>query len=276
MVIEWSLVLFTLIAGAGAGMLVFAGLGEFLGASKKTRFVSGVVALILLIAGGCFSLLHLANPANVMAAASNIFSFSPISLELIFLGLCALIAIVYVVLVNRESLASKILGVCGIVAGLIFCYVSGHGYEVIAVRAAWATPALSVSYLASSLTLGGFFFLLVQVLQKDEAASIKKISLIVLIIALLETVAFALYAATAPLGDAALIMWIGGLVVGGLIAVIAALLLWLKNISAMVYLGAIAALVGGCVFRVVMWMAASPYVPNLFDVAAQSQGLFPF
>jgi anaerobic dimethyl sulfoxide reductase subunit C (anchor subunit) len=276
MAVEWPLLLFTIIAGAGAGILAFAGLGEFLGTSRKSRFVATIASLALLVVGGLASLLHLANPANFMAAATNLFSFSPISLELIFLGLCAVVAIVYLVVVNREGSAPKIVGAIGIISGIAFAYVSGHGYEVIAIRAAWATPALTLSYLLSALTLGGFLFLIVQVVLKDDATCVKKVALVVLVVAALQTVLYVVYAATTPLEGAAMIMWFGGVVVGGVIAVVAGLLVWMKNMDTMVYLGALAALIGGISFRAVMWLAAIPYIPGFFDLAAQNGGLFPF
>ena len=278
MAVEWSLLLFTVIAGAGAGMLAFAGAGEFLGASKKARFISAIIAVVLMVAGGCVSLLHLGNPINFMAAATNLLSFSPISLELIFLGLGVIVAVVYIVLVNRESNASKILGGIAIVIGAIFAYVSGHGYEVIAVKFAWATPTLTLSYLLSALTLGGFLFLALQVAFKDEEVSIKKIALVALIVAALSTILYAGYGIAAPLGDNAILFWIGSFVVGGLITLAAAVLLYLrmKNIQVLVYVGLATALIGGIIFRAVMWLAGSTYILNFFDLGLNNRSLWPF
>jgi len=273
--IEWALVLFTLVAGAGAGILVFAGVGEFFGASKKTRFIAGIASLALFIVGGCLSLLHLGNPGNFMEAAANLMSFSPISLELIFLGFGAVVAIVYIVVANREGMASKIVGVIGIVVGLIFMYVSGHGYEVVATRFAWATPALSISYLLTSLTLGGFLFLLLQVLFKDEAAGMKKVALVVLIVAVLETIALAAYGALAPLGSSAALFWSAAVVIGGIVAIAAGYIVYMKNMEIMVYVGAGAVLIGAVAFRAVMWLAGSSYIQSFFDIAEHSRSLFP-
>ncbi|MCL1890728.1 MAG: dimethyl sulfoxide reductase anchor subunit [Coriobacteriia bacterium] len=274
--IEWSLVLFTVIAGAGAGLLVFAGLGEFFGASRKVRFMAAIIAIILLIVGGCASVLHLGNPANIMAAAFNLGSFSPISLELIFLGLSAIVAFVYLFVINREGGLSKIIGAIGIVVGIIFMYVSGHGYEVIETRPAWSTPVLSLSYLLTSLTLGGFLFLALQIWFKDEADAIKKTALIVLVVAVLEAIALVLYGLTAPLGNVALVFWCGAVLIGGVIAVLAAWMAYSKASLSMALLGILAVLVGGVTFRIVMWLAGSAYTPDLFELASGSRGLFPF
>jgi len=276
MEIQWSLVLFTIFAGAGAGMLAFAGVGEFFNASKNSRLVAAICAVVLLIAGGISSLLHLGNPANVMAAATNLGSFSPISLELIFLGACVLVALVYLVLVARGvDSATKIVGVIGILVGVVFAYVSGHGYEVIAAKPAWATPTLTLSYLFSALALGGFLFLLLQVVFKDDAASIKKVGLIVLVVAALETIGYIAYGALTPLAENALIFWIGAAVIGGLIAAAAGVLIYMKNNQAMVYIGVLAVLIGGIAFRAVMWLAGESYLTGFFYVCEHLRGLYP-
>jgi anaerobic dimethyl sulfoxide reductase subunit C (anchor subunit) len=274
--IEWPLILFTILGGAGAGLLAFSGVSEFFGASKKVRFIAIIFALILYVIGGCLSLLHLGNPANFMSAATNLFSFSPISLELIFLGLGVIVGIIYLVVVNREGTASKAVGVAAIIVGAIFCYTSGHGYEIIAIRPAWASPALTFSYATSALTVGGFLFLCLQAALKDEADSIKKVGMVVLVVAVLETILYAAYAATAPVGDNAMLVWVGAVVVGGIIAVVAGLLVFMKGNAPMAYVGAIAAIVGAISLRAVMWLAAAPYIPSFFDLASQSRGLFPF
>jgi len=274
--IEWPLALFTIIAGAGAGLLAFAGVGEFFAAGKKARFFSIIIALILLVVGGCISLLHLGNPSNFMAAATNLFSFSPISLELIFLGLGVIVAIIYLVVVNREGSASKALGVCGIVVGVLFCYFSGHGYEVIAVRPAWATATLTLSYCLSALALGGFLFLGLQMVLKDEAASTKKVALIVLIVAALLTILYIAYGASAPLGDNAMIFWVCAVIIGGAIAAVCGVVAYLKNNMPMAWLGFITVIVGAVALRAVMWLAGATQIPGFFDLAAHSRGLFPF
>jgi len=276
MSIEWPLVLFTIFAGSGAGVLAFAGVGEFFGTSKKVRSFAAIAALVLLIVGGLFSLLHLGNPGNFMAAATNVFSFSPISLELIFLGLGVIIALIYLVVINREGMASKILGICGIIIGVLFAYFSGHIYEIVAIRPAWAVPTLSFTYMLSALTIGGFLLLTFQILLKDEKDSVKKIALVVLIVAVLTVIMYIIYGVIAPIGDNAALFWIVAVAIGGLVAVIAGLLVYMKNMNAMVYVGILTAIAGGVAFRAVMWLSGSAFVPNLFDIAQNARNLFPF
>ena len=92
MAIQWPLVIFSLLAGAGGALLAFVGLSGVLGLAKKARVPAAVGALVLLVVGGCASVAHLAQPANIMAAAANVFSFSGISVELIMLGVNAIVA----------------------------------------------------------------------------------------------------------------------------------------------------------------------------------------
>lgn len=75
-IIQWPLVLFSLLAGAGGCALAFAGASEFVGGTKRARFAVGVVSLVLVVVGGLFSVLHLASPQHVMAAVRHVFSFS--------------------------------------------------------------------------------------------------------------------------------------------------------------------------------------------------------
>jgi len=222
--------------------------------------------------------LHLGNPGNVMAAAAHIGSGSPISLELLFLGVCVVVAVVYLVVVNREGTPPKATGVVGIVAGLVLAYVLGHGYEVVAARPVWATPALGLSYLLSGLTLGGLAVLSVSAALKDDDAAVKKLALIVAVAAVLEAVAFAVFGAgaTGAMAGNEALFWGGAFVVGGLAAAACAAAVYAKpGLAALAYVGLLAAVIGGVCFRLFMWLTGTSDIPNLFDLAADTRGLFP-
>ena len=77
--IQWPLVVFGLLAGCGGATLAFVGLSEFLGIGRNARRPAALAALALLMVGGCASVAHLAQPANIMAAAANVLSLSGIS-----------------------------------------------------------------------------------------------------------------------------------------------------------------------------------------------------
>ena len=139
-IIQWPLVLFSLLAGAGGCAFAFAGASEFVGGTKRARFAVGIVSLVLVVVGGLFSVLHLASPQHVMAAVRHVFSFSGVSVELMVLGLLVVVGVVYLVLSKRSGVdgARKGFAVAGIVLGLLLAFVTGHGY-VISAKAAWFT-----------------------------------------------------------------------------------------------------------------------------------------
>jgi hypothetical protein len=49
-----------------------------------------------------------------------------------------------------------------------------------------------------------------------------------------------------------------------------------QSLGSLSYIGLIAAFIGGIFFRVLMWALGSSALPNAFDLAANSRGLFPF
>lgn len=88
------------VAAAACSRQAFA---EVKGFGVNRRFPLAVAALVLIVVGGCASVAHLGNPANIMAAAANIGSLSGISVELIFLGASAVFAAAYAVAVKRGA-----------------------------------------------------------------------------------------------------------------------------------------------------------------------------
>jgi anaerobic dimethyl sulfoxide reductase subunit C (anchor subunit) len=274
---QWPLVAFTLLAGSGAGVLAFSGISEFFDIQKRTRSAALIAALVLLVAGGIASVFHLGHPANVMSAAGRLFSGSPISLELLFLGLAVVVAAVYLVVARRGGKALKGIGVAAVIVSLALAYACGHGYEVIGSRPGWATPALGFAYCASGLTVGGFLFLALTVALKEDAAAVRKLAAVAAAVAAVETVAFVAYGLSVPLGENALLFWGGAVIVGGIVAVLAGSALFARqSLGALSYVGLAAALVGGVCFRVLMWALGSPAFPNAFDLANNARGLFPF
>lgn len=130
MAIQWPLAIFSLLAGCGGGMLAFMAFAEVKGFGVNRRFPLAVAALVLIVVGGCASVAHLGNPANIMAAAANIGSLSGISVELIFLGASAVFAAAYAVAVKRGASAGarKAIAIIAGVLGVILAFVTGNGY----------------------------------------------------------------------------------------------------------------------------------------------------
>jgi anaerobic dimethyl sulfoxide reductase subunit C (anchor subunit) len=275
---QWPLVLFSLLAGGGAGTFAFAGLSGFFGATKKVRFIAAIIALVLLVVGGVFSIFHLGHPASVMSAVTNILSFSGISVELLLLGLSAVVVIIYVAIINREGLesAANIVGVIGVVLALVFTYALGSSY-LIESQLTWNSPTLALSYMTSALALGGFLFLSIAAALKEDAALVKKVGIIALVIAVLQIIAFVAYGAFVGFGKVdAVIFWGGAVVVGSLVPVIAGAVVAFKdNTAALAYVSLIAVFVGGIAIRVLMWAVGSGFL-TFFGTAAENRGLFIF
>ena len=280
--IQWPLVLFSLFMGVVGGMMVFSGIACLAGkASTKTRFAADVAIMVLLVIGGCFSLLHLASPGNVMAALTNIFSFSGISVELMLLGVCFIIALVEAILLKREPSAAvlKILAILGIVFGVLLAFFTGHGYMMDA-RPLWDTYVLPFAYLGSGLAAGSFVFAVVQLIAKDGAESVLGLKAIYLIMGIVGAVTVASYAVSLGSGIAVssgLLFW-GGLIMCGVVGVVvSAVWLFVKgsdsNVRTIVVIGLAVAIIAALCVRMIMWAAGAGFL-NLFELAATGGPVF--
>lgn len=274
--IQWPLVLFTLFSGIGGGLLVPAGIAEITGKrNDKAQFAALIISLVLLVVGGCFSLLHLAAPHNVMAAVYNIFSFSGISIELILLGACCIVALVFVIMLKRgvPAAAMKVIGVIGIIVAVLLMYFCGHGY-IMPSRPAWDTEMLPIAYLGTSLAGGVFAYGLVLAACKGDEGQCKAFRIVALIGGVICACACALYS-FAVCGDAAetstLAFW-GGVVICGIVGMLvvgigAYLKFSPENAMVLALVGLVIAVVAILAVRVVMWETSEGYL-ELFNLAA--------
>lgn len=280
MSIQWPLAIFTLLAGTGAGTMVFAGLGEILNIGAKTRRLAGWISVILIVVGGIASVFHLGNPANFMSAVVNLGSFSGISVELIMLAIATVVMVIYALVAKEEgSGAGKAMGVIALVVGLIFAFVLGSSYQLGA-RPAWDNVFLTISYFGSGLSMGGFVYLTLLAIKKEDAADIKKNALFVLIVAAIGILAFLVYGVM--VGEAAMVengalFWVGVVVIGGIAPLVAGFAVWRDGKkNSFIYAGLVGAVVGGIALRALMWVLGNPAIHNLFEVASQNRGLYPF
>lgn len=268
MEIQWSLLLFSALAGAGGSLLALTGAAELMGKAPKGKKTNLIVVLVLVIAGGLFSVLHLEQKANIMAAAANVFSFSAISMELIFVGLVAVMAIVYLVCTAREVAEAtvKAVAVIGIVVGLLLGYVTGSGYQMGAMPY-WDTPALPLAYLGTDLALGAALYGLLALAAKDNAQGALPAQFAVVGAALSLVLCLA-YGATSGFALEPVLFWLGVIVLGG-VANTAVAAVALKQPSNMALYGA--AVVFACIasvcLRAYMWALGTGTL-DLFGAAA--------
>ncbi len=266
MAIQWPLLVFGLLAGCGGGMLAFIGLSEIFGVAKGSRLIAVIIALVLLVVGGCASVLHLGQPANIMAAAANIFSFSGISVELIFLGINVIVALVYLVMRKRESSEGsiKVVAIIGMVTGICMAFVVGNGYVMESQRN-WNTVALPLSYLASGLAMGGTLFVALMVGKKEDVAEVKRMNVWALAALVLQAVMFLAYAVLTGFVLDVLVFWGCAIVIGTAAAIVCTAMVS-KNPN-LAYGAVACSVVGGIALRAAMWLAGSGFLA-LFAVAA--------
>lgn len=256
MEIQWPLVIFSLLAGCGGATIAFIGVSEILGVGKKARIPAAITAIALLIVGGCASVLHLGQPANIMAAASNIFSFSGISLELIALGVNVIVALVYLLLARGGSeAAAKVVAIIGIATGLILTFFVGNGY-VMESQPSWNNVALPLAYLGSGLACGATLF--AALVGKDEEGQTKMRNLVLGSIAI-ALVTFVAYAVTTSLTENTVVLfWVGVVVVG---CVGSGACVWFSQKHPLALWAAfVCTIVGGVCLRATMWLLGTGFL----------------
>ena len=101
MEIQWSLVLFTALSGAGAWLVACAGLDAFKGLAKKTVVPAVVTGIVLIIVGGIASATHLSHVDRIMAVLAH--PAPGIFLEAVLLGIDVVVAVAFLVLYRRGA-----------------------------------------------------------------------------------------------------------------------------------------------------------------------------
>ena len=155
MTIQWSLVLFTLLTGTAGwafACVAWDKLSSVNNNADKSAMAAAVAAVVML-AGGCVSVTHLAHPENIMAALNR--PSSGIFVEATLTGLALICMVVFIILAKRNSAegAQKALGVIGAILGIVLSFAAGNSY-VMAASATWSTPALPCAYLGTAMPAG--------------------------------------------------------------------------------------------------------------------------
>lgn len=264
MEIQWPLVIFAWAAGCGGVVFSFVGLSELLGVAKKTRVPATIVSLVLLVIGGCASVLHLGQPSNIMAAATNILSFSGISVELIMLGINFVLGLVYLILYRNESAtAMKVVGAVAIVTGLLMAFVTGHGY-VMDSQEYW-NNAVAFGYLGSGMGMGATLFTSLMTVTKAEEADFKKIWPFTLGCTIAQGVLFLIYGISIGFVGNPALYWGGAIVVGSVGSILFSV--FVRKQPKLAWAAFVCAAIGGICFRCVMFLLGYGFL-ELFDLAA--------
>lgn len=268
MAIQWSLVLFSLLAGTAGSLMAVVAVSEMSEGAKGTRLVATIMALILLAVGGCFSVTHLESPQNVIAAVTNLLSFSGISIELALLAVTGILALAYLLVTIRSSAdkARKALSVLSGIAGLFLAYFCGHGY-VIDAQPTWDSAALPFAYLGTCMVLASFLFFLASCARGNgdcEQPWAKSVVLVSAIVCAISSLAYCLHLSFSVQGYE-LLLW-GGIVALGTVGLLIVAALWFAKGREPRYAiplcsaGAVCSLVGGLSVRVIMWGSATGFL----------------
>lgn len=279
--IQWPLVLFTVIAGAGFGLLAMTGVARLaVGQSKSLRQVALVVSFALLCVGGLMSVFHLSHPERFMAAIANLFSFSGIALELIGLVLGCAVAVLFFILSSAENAAGeKVMAVLAIAVGIVAGVFQGLAYYEVGAQAGWNLVPLPASYLLTSLAAGGALYLLLCACKgaEEDRAGVKTVGIVAVCEGALAAVAVIAYVANlASIGRLD-----GTAVAVGVIAIACAIVglaavAWYarkQQTVPVVVVAAVACVASSLAVRALMWVVAHVDM-NLIAMAAANRGLF--
>lgn len=170
MEIQWSLVLFTALSGAGAWLVACAGLDAFKGLAKKTVVPAVVTGIVLIIVGGIASATHLSHVDRIMAVLAH--PAPGIFLEAVLLGIDVVVAVAFLVLYRRGASEGvlKGLGVVAVAMAAVFSYACGSSY-MMSSQLAWNTVALPLGYLGTALAAGTALWYLLCAARREEGAA---------------------------------------------------------------------------------------------------------
>lgn len=268
MEIQWSLVLFTALSGAGAWLVACAGLDAFRGLARKTVAPAIVCGIALIIVGGIASATHLSHVDRIMAVLAH--PAPGIFLEALLLGIDVVVAAVLFVLYKREASAGalKALGVVAVAMAAIFSFSCGSSY-MMSSQLAWNTVALPLGYLGTAMASGTALWYVLCAVRGEEASALSFAAIETLVGSVAALVTALAYGAVSGVmaGDASVLFWVGVVVCGG-VAPLACSAAGLKKTEGALPLAIVAAagaLIGSVAYRVLMW-TASVALMSLFGV----------
>ena len=205
-------------------------------------------------------------PANIMAAAANVFSFSGISVELVMLGVNVIVGVAYLIASRKEASSSVMRGIAvvGVIAGVVMTFVVGNGY-VMQSQPNWNTALLPLAYTGSGLACGGALYCAIMAAFKEDIAEFKLVGVVAIVAIVIQLAACAAYGAVVASAIDAALYWGGCVGVGSVVALACAIfarktpLAWWAVFAA--------ALVGGIALRAAMWLAGTGFI-DMFSLAA--------
>ena len=266
--IQWPLVLFSAIAGAGAWLFVCTAINEFRGGSEKLRIPTSITAIVLLLIGGVASATHLSHVERMLEVLNH--PTEGIFLEALLLGCTAGCIFVYAVLVYRDAskTARKVFCVLAIGFGVFFSFACGKSYMMPS-RPAWNTWTLPSSYMGTSAATGTALYLLFCGIFKLGEADVKRAGTYTVggaLIGLVCVLAFGVGGGVAT-GEQALLYWTCAVAIGCVVPGLCGLAATRKPELALTLgiIGSLGGFIGSCGIRSVMWLAGT-VIADYFEV----------
>ena len=292
MELQWPLILFTTLVAWSAGL--FASQCVLALASRESRVVAGaeervqkaarVVSAALLVVGGIAVFFHLEHWERIFNGFGHL--SSGITQELIAIVVLAVVAMVYLLLLRKNGgKAPAWAAAAGVVASAALVVVMAHSY-LMAARPAWDTFAWVLYVLGNACVLGPLTMaLLTALLSQGEEASGRLVRLLSAAGAAVNAVAALAYGvalqmssssfsvvgdsfdtthparafidAAAVVGDQALLVWGGAVVLGAAVPLICALMALKKPAlsKACCALGVVCAVAGAICMRMAFYQA---------------------
>lgn len=249
MELQWPLILFTTFMAWCAGTFATQCVLAFQGKAPRSQMTCWLVSAALLIIGGVAVFLHLQHWERIFNGFGHI--TSGITQELIVIVVLAVVAVVFLALLRRnDNQVPKWIAALGIVASIALVVVMGHSYQMEAVPA-WNTFLWVIALLGEACIMGPATVAVVAALCGESDDDVKIVggyafigSVVNAVTALAASASIALaggslsevgyyFDLTHPThsilstdinpftGDAALVMWLGVIVVGILVPIVA-------------------------------------------------------
>lgn len=173
MEIQWPLVAFTCLTGAGGWMLACVAVDHFIKRTSKTNSTAIVVGFIIVVLGGLASVLHLSHPENILAALNR--PQSGIFTEAVLTGLTAAMCFIYWVIdkKSRNKTALKVFAVAAAFFGVVLSYSAGASY-IMASQPTWNTVLLPIGFVGVAIPLGVSIYLLIACIKGEESLKFYK------------------------------------------------------------------------------------------------------
>ena len=267
MEIQWALVMFTVVSGAGAWLFASSMIAALAGRSELPTKLESIVAFVLVAVGGCLSVLHLKHVDRILEALNH--PTSGIFVEAAMIGaLCVLIAVYFIMLQRGASKGGlKVVGVIAAVVAAVFTFACGNSYMMEA-RPAWVTITLPLAYFGTAAAAGAGLHLLMKAADKAGDGAVSFAGLLAVCAGALGAVlsaAFCLVSGSWVVAADGAVALVVVLFVACAAAIVAGALA-MKRAQSGLAMGVVAfagGVIAAILLRVVMWLIGSPIL-NFF------------